>query len=62
MPGVWKSLAALVLKLKITEGGSTLIFWNYFQTLAWAFAKKRLISASQQGFQDNRGDSSSNIT
>lgn len=51
------------LRLWITESGYTLSFWNYFQTVAWAFAKKggRLTSASLHDFQVNGNDSSGNI-
>lgn len=51
MLGVWKCLTAFLPKeerLWIIEGGDRLSFWDYFQTIAWTFAKKRrrLTSAS----------------
>lgn len=42
-------------KLWITEGGYTLGFCRYFQTVGWIVAKKekRLTKATYQDFQDN---------
>lgn len=46
------------------EGGRTLRFRNYFQTIAWAFAKKRrkLTRPGLHDFQVNSNDSSGNVT
>lgn len=46
-------------RLWFTESGRTLCLWNYFQTSAWAFAKKgrRLRNDIEKAFQDNCSES-----